>query len=142
MRTLALNFEVDTIALACGAPGHVLSAVFDVNSIETLLDGLTELFLAYKPQRVLLNGDRSPAMADIETWLADRGHAFTRMPEGAVTEMTDALTTGAADLDIVDGPALFENCRPGEDRALAALELDHRLVEWSADQLRQSGAYV
>lgn len=136
MRTLVVNFEANSVALACGAPGLVASTTFAVEPLQPVLDGLAELFEACKPERVLLGGAACYGSALVEQWLRRRGQLFDRMVESAVDEIANALTMGAIDLDIVDGPAQFEKCRPGEDRALAMLELNHRLSECSPDQLR------
>jgi len=127
MRTVSIFCSNSVVALACGAPGHCMSATLPVGRA---LDRLAELFEAYTPERTLLGGragaHASANIAAVEAWLRERGHSFTRTSSGDVAGVADALNMGIIDLGIVDGPALFENCRPGEDMALAALELDHR----------------
>lgn len=140
MRTLVLNFEGNSIALVCGAPGHIMSTVFAAEPVQPVLDRLAELFGAYEPEQVLMAGTGGVSTA-VESWLGAQGYVFSRMPEGAVEQMADALASGATRLTFSGETADYGQRPSSEKTALAALELHHRLITRPADQVRGRRVY-
>ena len=140
MRTLAINFEANAITLVCGAPGHTVSAVFAANPVRPFLAKLAEMIDDYNPEKILLCGTNK-ASAAVEKWFDTSDHVFTRFPAGAAEDMADALTSGIDSLTFAGDDIQYAPRQPGEAKALAIFELNHRLMEWSAKQPHASGAY-
>lgn len=140
MRTLAVNFEGNSITVVCGAPGHTVSAVFAANPVRPFLAKLAEMIDDYNPEKILLCGTNKASTA-VEKWFDASDHVFTRFPAGVTEDMVEALTSGIDFLTFAGIGIHYEPRQPGEAKALAVLELNHRLIDWSADQLHASGAY-
>lgn len=140
MRTLAVNFEGNSITVVCGAPGHTVSAVFAANPVRPFLAKLAEMIDDYNPEKILLCGTNKASTA-VEKWFDASDHVVIRFPAGATEDMADALASGATRLTFSGETADYGQRPSSEKTALAALELHHRLTTRPADQVRGRRVY-
>jgi hypothetical protein len=140
MRTLVVNFEANSVSLACGAPGLVALVTFAAEPVQPVLDRLAELFAAHEPEQVLATGTGG-ASAAVVAWFGINHRRLIQLPDEAIQDMADALASGATRLTFSGETADYGQRPSSEKTALAALELHHRLTTRPADQVRGRRVY-